>query len=277
MNTEERRRTIVDLVTSSVRASVSTLAAECGVSVETIRRDLASLEAAGLVRRVHGAAVAAHALELPTKKTRPADAATPLGAPMLTPVERAIARTAICHVLPRVGGSIVMDGGPLSCAVAAHLNDLVEDVSVHTNDLAVAAHLAPLTHIELHLLPGGVPAQQTSATGGETLRALGSLQVDFSFVSAQGVAVGYGLSVDQWHDAAVRRAMVAAGRRVVALVQSHQFDVERAVQFAALTDVDLMVTDSLPPGWPAELSRAGIRLVKADIPSDNPPGRHLST
>ena len=57
MFAEERQQLIVGLISASGRASVTDLAERFSITTETIRRDLAALEAAGSVRRVHGGAV----------------------------------------------------------------------------------------------------------------------------------------------------------------------------------------------------------------------------
>ena len=64
MYAEERQQAIAALVISKGRASVAELAEAYDVTTETVRRDLAALDRAGVVRRVHGGAVPARALHL---------------------------------------------------------------------------------------------------------------------------------------------------------------------------------------------------------------------
>ena len=54
----ERRQAIADLLAEEGRMSVAELVARFGVTDVSIRRDLTILEDAGLLRRVHGGAVA---------------------------------------------------------------------------------------------------------------------------------------------------------------------------------------------------------------------------
>ena len=79
---EERRQAIVERLRTSSLVKPAELAEELGVSVETIRRDLVSLEEDGLLRRVYGGAtqygrprlragVRAAAHELPRAGRRP--------------------------------------------------------------------------------------------------------------------------------------------------------------------------------------------------------------
>ena len=59
MYAEERQQAIAGLVSTHGRVSVNELAATFGVTTETVRRDLATLDRAGVLRRVHGGAVPA--------------------------------------------------------------------------------------------------------------------------------------------------------------------------------------------------------------------------
>ncbi|MGO4426859.1 DeoR family transcriptional regulator, partial [Streptomyces sp. MCAF7] len=56
MDAEERRREILDAARRAGSVDVGKLAADLGVSKETVRRDLGVLEDHGLVRRTHGGA-----------------------------------------------------------------------------------------------------------------------------------------------------------------------------------------------------------------------------
>ena len=64
MYPEERQQAIASLVMAKGRASVTELAQAYDVTTETVRRDLAVLDKAGVVRRVHGGAVPVRALHL---------------------------------------------------------------------------------------------------------------------------------------------------------------------------------------------------------------------
>ena len=62
MYAEERQQATARLVGEHGRLSVAAIAEQFGVTTETVRRDLSSLERMGLVRRVHGGAVPASSL-----------------------------------------------------------------------------------------------------------------------------------------------------------------------------------------------------------------------
>ena len=60
MFAEERRAEIAKLVASARRVNGADLARRYDVTMETVRRDLAALEEAGKLRRVHGGGFAGY-------------------------------------------------------------------------------------------------------------------------------------------------------------------------------------------------------------------------
>src|ERR1700757_53014 len=133
MYAEERQQAIASLVMSRGRASVADLAQTYDVTTETVRRDLAVLDRAGILRRVHGGAVPARALhvvepDVMERETTRADH------------KDAIAIAAV-EFLPINGGSVLLDAGTTTGRVAAVLPPDRELVVI-TNSVPIAARLA---------------------------------------------------------------------------------------------------------------------------------------
>lgn len=234
MYPEERQQAIVALVRQRRRASVTDLSQEFAVTTETVRRDLDVLEKAGLVRRVHGGAVPAGAL--PHLEAAVDERDLQHGAE-----KDAVAKAAVA-LLPQPGGSILLDAGTTTARLAALLpQDL--GLTVITHAIPIAAGLADVAGIELHLLPGRVRATTQAAVGDDTVAAISRLRVDVAFMGANGVSAAHGLSTPDHAEAATKAAMVAAGRRVVALADSSKLGQEHTVSFASLDQVDILVTD----------------------------------
>jgi DeoR family transcriptional regulator, fructose operon transcriptional repressor len=252
---EERRQAMADLITQRGRLSVNELAEAYTVTTETVRRDLSALEQAGLVRRVHGGAVPADALSLLETAVTDRDLAH-------ADEKDRIARAALAH-LPAAGGSVLLDAGTTTSRLAGHLpHDL--RLTLLTNAVPIAARLAGVSGVDLHLLPGRVRRTTHAAVGEETVAALGLLRPDVVFVGTNGISLGHGLSTPDHSEAAAKRAMVAAGLRVVALADSSKIGREHTVRFAELGDIDVLVTDD---GIAAEDRKAfedfGVEVVVA--------------
>lgn len=235
MYAEERRQAMADLITQRGRLSVNELADAYAVTTETVRRDLSVLEQAGLVRRVHGGAVPAHALPLLETAVSDRDLAH-------ADEKERIAQAAL-EQLPGTGGSVLLDAGTTTSRLASHL-PRDRKLTVLTNAVPIAARLAGSSGVDLHLLPGRVRRTTQAAVGEETVAALSTLRPDVVFVGANGVSVTHGLSTPDHSEAAAKRAMVAGGRRVVVLADSSKIGLELTVRFAELGDIDVLVTDA---------------------------------
>ena len=252
---EERQHAIAVLVTERGRVSVAAVAEKFGVTTETVRRDLAVLERAGTVRRVHGGAVPAASLAL---------AEPGLGERSSTRAEqkRKIA-TAALDLLPGPDGSLLLDGGTTTAALADLLPSDRRLLAV-THCVPLAARLAAVPGVTLHLLGGRVRGVTQCAVGETTVRSLDELRVDVAFLGANGITAAHGFTTPDEAEASVKRAMVRAGQRVVVLADSSKLGREQLVRFAAAGDVDVLVTDAdADPAEVAALEALDVEVVVA--------------
>jgi DeoR family fructose operon transcriptional repressor len=252
---EERQHAIASLVAERGRIGVAAVAEDFGVTMETVRRDLAVLERAGMLRRVHGGAVPAGALTL---------VETGLGERHGTRTEqkRKIAATAL-DLLPGVEGSLVLDGGSTTAALAEILPS-DRRLYVATNSVPIASRLSVAPGVTLHVLGGRVRGITQTAVGDWTVRALADLRVDVVFLGANGISAGHGFSTPDEAEAATKRAMVRAAQRTVVLADSSKLGREHLVRFAAIEDVDVLVTDAeADPAAVSQLEDTGIEVVVA--------------
>jgi DeoR family fructose operon transcriptional repressor len=232
---EERQQAIADLVARRGRLSVNDLADEYAVTTETVRRDLSVLERAGIIRRVHGGAVPAEALTVLETAVNDRDRAN-------ADQKDRIAKAAL-QFLPASGGSVLLDAGTTTARLASRL-PRDHRLTVMTNAVPIAGRLAGLSTVELHLLPGRVRRTTQAAVGEETVAALNVLRTDVVFIGTNGLSIDHGLSTPDHSEAAVKRAMVHTGQRVVALADSSKVGRENTVRFAEVDDIDVLVTDS---------------------------------
>ncbi|MDT5009203.1 MAG: DeoR family transcriptional regulator, fructose operon transcriptional repressor [Mycobacterium sp.] len=255
MYAEERQQAIASLVMSRGRAAVTDLAQTYDVTTETVRRDLAALERAGLLRRVHGGAVPVRALRIvePDVLERESTRADH---------KDAIARAAL-EFLPITGGSVLIDAGTTTGRVAALL-PADRDLVVVTNSVPIAARLATMPSLSLHLLGGRVRGLTQAAVGEPALRLLDTLRVDVAFIGTNAISAGHGLSTPDSEEAAVKRAMVHAANYVVVVADSSKVGREDLVSFAPIDRVDVLITDSeITAADRSEMTDRGVEVVLA--------------
>jgi DeoR family fructose operon transcriptional repressor len=232
---EERQQGIADLVTRRGRLSVNELAHEYAVTTETVRRDLSVLERAGIIRRVHGGAVPAQSLTVLELGVSDRDQSRA--------EEKDRVAKAGLDLLPRTGGSVLLDAGTTTARMATLIpRDL--KLTIVTNAVPVAARLAGLANVELHILPGRVRATTQAAVGEATVAALSLLRMDVAFIGTNGLTLAHGLSTPDHSEAAAKRAMIGCAQRVVVLADSSKVGREHTVRFAELKDIDVVVTDN---------------------------------
>ena len=255
MYAEERHQAIAELVASRGRVAVTELASHFEVTTETVRRDLSQLEKLKLLRRVHGGAVS-------TRSVTMLEAQLPDRDQVNAEEKERIARAAVA-LLPDGGGTLLIDAGTTTARLAAHL-PTSEHWTVITHAVPIAAQLAPLAHVELHLLPGRVRAATQAAVGHSTVEAIGQLRADLAFLGTNGISVRHGLSTPDPEEAATKRALVAGAERVVVLADASKVGQERTVRFADLDDVDVLVTDdSIDIADAKAFEAAGLEVVRA--------------
>lgn len=255
MYAEERQQAITRLVAEQRRVSVAALAEEFAVTTETVRRDLSTLERLGLVRRVHGGVVPAGTLGTIESALGERDQTNP-------DLKDLIAKAALDQ-LPADGSSVLVDAGSTTVRLAAALPH-ERRLTVYTHAVPVATRLLSLPQLEVHLLPGRVRTTTHAAVGADTVAALADLRTDVCFLGTNALDVERGLSTPDSDEAATKRALVAAARRVVVLADSTKLGRESTQRFATLEEVDCLVTDSAITAADRDaLERAGVEVVVA--------------
>lgn len=257
MYAEERQRTIVNLALRYDRVSVADLAERFDVTTETIRRDLDVLDRRGILRRVHGGAVVAENLSL-------AETAVTDREPAFVAQKTRIAQAALQYLPTNGGATVLLDSGTTVARLAAAIPPGAIQTVV-TNSVPVAAQLAAGNGgTVVHLLGGRVRGITQATVGGDTIDALDQLRFDVAFLGTNGISIRHGLSTPDPDEAAVKRAMVRAARKVIVLADSSKVGVELLVTFAALTDIDVLVTDSgISDNDRVDLGNAGMEVVVA--------------
>jgi DeoR family fructose operon transcriptional repressor len=253
MYAPERQQEILRLARDGGRVDVVSLAEEFQVTAETIRRDLKALDRAGLVRRVHGGAIPAGRLDFePDLAERESTAADE---------KDRIAKAALAE-LP-MQGTVILDAGT-TVARLAGIIPLEAELTVVTHSLPIAARLADHPGMQLHLVGGRVRHRTRAAVDAWALRAYGEIRADVVFVAANGFSAGHGLTTPDLAEAAVKRAAMTAARRVVLLADSAKHGQEHFARFGALSDVDLLITDTgLSPEDATAMERGGMEVVRA--------------
>jgi DeoR/GlpR family transcriptional regulator of sugar metabolism len=247
---EERREVILRRLQTDGKVRAARLSDELGVSLDTVRRDLAELAAAGALRRVHGGA-------LPPASPGPSSFKERL--PDDVDAKGAIAAAAVALVRP--GDVVAVSGGTTILELARRLpDDLEATVVAMSPDVAVA--LADHPGLTVDVVGGRLHPQARTVTGPEAVEALRAVRPDLCLLSACSLHPVAGLTLRHREEAAVVRAMVEGAARVVSLTTAPKLGSSGPYPVAALERIDTLVTDA-PDDELAVYRELGIEVVRA--------------
>jgi DeoR/GlpR family transcriptional regulator of sugar metabolism len=263
---EQRRALILDEVRRRGGVRVNELTRKLGVSDMTVRRDLDALARQGVLEKVHGGAV-------PVVEASTHEPGFEAKSGLELTAKEDIARAAAELVAP--GSAIALSGGTTTYALAHQLVD-VPDLTVVTNSVRVADvfHAAqrttgPRQGAATVVLTGGVRTPSDSLVGPVADQAIAALHFDVLFLGVHGISVEAGLSTPNLAEAETNRRLVQSARRVVVVADHTKWGVVGLSSFAALQQVDTLVTDSgLETDARSEIAEHLRRLVVAGEPDE---------
>ena len=246
----ERRAKILEALGRDQRVLASELAAQFGVSEDTVRRDLRDLAEQGLLRRVYGGAVPKTPASL-TYAGRKGESTT---------AKAAIARAAVRFF--RDGQVVFLDAGTTAVEVAMHLPPELK-LTVVTHSLPVASALAEHPGSRVVVLGGTLLRETLATAGAETVEGYRRVRADVCVLGVASVHPEVGLGAFFHEDAEVKRAMVGAAAQVMAVASAEKLGTSAPFIIGPLSVVDRLVTD---PSAPAETLRAyaeaGVEVVR---------------
>lgn len=251
----ERHNQIMQRLQTFGSVYVTELARTFQVDAVTIRRDLAELERAGQLHRVHGGAM------LRAGQVPEAGIST-LAAPVQEHIEQRIAEAAARFVPDH---SVVFLGpGTLTCAMTPFLNKHTH-LTIITNALNIAWYVTqqarmaqPVTHT-LHLI-GGQAAPDYGLYGED--EALRHVHADLVIFEAGGLDAERGLTHDDREVARTTRALLNISSQTVTLVAPERVGRAGAIFIAPASEVDALISGHEAP-TPAlwDLSELGVRII----------------
>ncbi|WP_226345922.1 DeoR/GlpR family DNA-binding transcription regulator [Agilicoccus flavus] len=236
-------------------ATVDDLAAHLGASHASVRRDLAELERAGRLVRVHGGAV------LPPDDASPEE---PVPFERVATHELADKRAIAVRAAQLVadGDVVLLDIGTTTMLLARELRG--RRVTVVTNSLAVLDELRHDRHVELVLLGGSVRRTYHSLVGVLTEDALRQVRATTAFLGTSGITPAGDVLDTTLVEVPVKRAMARSARRVVLLADHTKLPGHGTLRVCGGDGIDILVTDEqADPRMLATLTELGTEVITA--------------
>ncbi|MBP5865972.1 DeoR/GlpR family DNA-binding transcription regulator [Streptomyces scabiei] len=251
MSNTDRHGLIAKTVRDSGGATVQELADLTGASEMTIRRDLDTLAAQGVLERVRGGAR--------TLLLRGEEPPFALRAHEGVEVKRRIAAE-VCALVAD-GETVLLDSGTTCLEVARFLRE--RPVTVMPLSLQAIQLLGETPGPATLVVPGGQPrAAEGALTGPLTLASLAALRFDTAVIGCCGLTAADGLTAYDLDDAAVKKASIASARRVIAASDSGKLGHTAHAHVGPAALLHTLVTDTAADAGEVAALEAGGTVVR---------------
>jgi DeoR/GlpR family transcriptional regulator of sugar metabolism len=249
----ERQALLLERLATDGKVVAKEIAAELGLSDDSVRRDLRELAAVGLCQRVYGGALPispalAHYADRTRVQPDSKDRVAVRAARLITP-----------------GSSVILDGGTTTLAVVRALPlDLACTVITHSPTIAAA--LLPHEAIDVFLLGGRLFKHSMVTCGAAAVEAAQTISADLFLLGVTGVHATAGLTTGDVEEAAMKRALAGRAADTYVLASLEKIGVASPYRVLSLDQIAGIVTDA-PDGDPTlvDLRARGTAILSATV------------
>lgn len=233
--TRDRRARILELVDELEFVGVRELSDEFGLTEMSVRRDLAALEADGLIARVRGGATRPRATQ-PSRQYA-------IGAQRNLAVKSRIARAAIELVPP---DSIVFfySGSTVAKTAASLSEHLRPSLTIVTNSLPIINEVNSWEDPHLVAIGGTYLPTYMAFVGPQSIEALEHLSADVAILGCDGLSAEGGLTTPHQLVAQIGTTLISRARRTIVVADSTKVGRRGFTPIAPIEDIDVLVTDA---------------------------------
>jgi DeoR/GlpR family transcriptional regulator of sugar metabolism len=258
MNAAERHNKIVEIVLENGHINITDICERFEVSEMTARRDLNALDRKGLLRRVHGGAIAnlgrsyEPSFQTRTFKNQPKKEAIGLKAAELI----------------YDGDSVALDVGTTTLEIVPGLRGK-RNLTIVTSCLQIANNVVAQLSLDIDarlILTGGIiRPRELSMIGPIPAQVYQDLHVDKAFIGIGGISLEDGLTEYNIEDTQTKRMLIRSAREKIVVADGSKFGVTTFASVAPLNAVDKVVTDkSAPIDIVEQVREQGVEVILAD-------------
>lgn len=230
----QRKEHLLGLLAAEGRIVAKAVAADLGVSEDSIRRDLRELADAGLCIRVYGGALPVPAADAPVAQR--------LG--VASESKERVARAAVALIRP--WSTIILDAGTTTLAIARMLP---HDAGLTVITPSPAVALTAMEHSAARVLMVGGELSRHSAVAGGALaqEAISRLSADVFFLGVTGIDPVHGLTTGELDDAVTKRALAARSAEVLVLGSAEKIGAVSRFPVLGIDEVSGVIVDPQGP------------------------------
>ena len=245
MSVIKRHDEILRLVRESDSIEVEDLATAFGVTTQTIRQDLRSLDTQGFLKRTHGGA-----RKLDTVTTRDYAARRAQS----SAEKQSIGLAAAALIPDRC--SVMLNIGTTTEQVAQALRHHSE-LMVISNNINIITQLSGTTQKDLVLVGGRVRQSDGAIVGEDAVEFISRYKVDYAVIGCSSLDEDGAILDFDAQEVSVARSILRNSRKTILVADQSKFLVTAPVRIADICEIDHMVTDAPPPDSFCEAAARG--------------------
>jgi len=239
MKTTNRADQILRELRQKGSLSLDELIADLGASAASVRRDLAKLEAKGLVRRTHGGVTLVEPLLYEPFRY---DSLFQNREQHRTPEKRKIGLAAAELILENE--TVGFTAGTTTTHVARNLRNRL-NIRVITNAINIAMELSNCPGLKTFVTGGFVQwAGSFSLVGHAAITSLSDIYMDRVFVSVCGIDPARGITVIEPEEGLTFRSMIEQAKQTIVVADSSKIGMVTPALICPISDIHLVITDT---------------------------------
>jgi len=254
VKSERRREEILKIVSEWGIVAVKELAKELGVSLLTIRRDLATLEKEDLIERIWGGVT--------LKKLHQGELTFEQRSILNLEEKQAIAKAAITLIKPK--DVIALTSGTTVFELAKLIPD-IPDIHVVTHGINTAYYLGQ-RGVRV-IVPGGYLRESSlSLVGDKTEAFFKDIYIDKCFMGVDGIDIDIGVTALYTAEALVYRAMIEVSKEIIVLADHTKFGKRKLALISPIERINVIITDDgVDPKVLDVFEKRGIKVMIAKV------------
>lgn len=251
MTREERENKILQEIIAKRTVGVSDLAKKFNVTMETIRKDIASLQEKNIVSKDYGQVSLADPYledDFLMKETQD------------LPAKAQIAQTAL-GLIPN--NAVIYLDTSTTVLQLARLLSLRSGLTIVTNSLRINEVLS--NNMNNILVTGGKYRDRSKSYFGDwTVNALNSINIDIAFLGGDGVSAD-GVTISSYGELAVKRTVIQRSKKTALMLTTSKMKTLGKYIYSDFSDVDLLITERMLSGEERTIFPQDLLLLNQEV------------
>lgn len=252
MLSHQRYKYILDQIQRCGGVKVSDITRTCGVSSETVRRDILYLERQGKLSHVHGGAVAYGGI----------NTTVTIRSGTLQEEKEQIAASALSVIAP--GDLIALDCGTTSAVFANHLAEYGHEITVLTHSLSAFNILITNPSVNVIITGGEYNASEEAFCGSAAVDMAKRFHVNKLFLCPSCISAKFGCSEYVMPLLHMQQAYLSIADEVIILADNTKLEKKAFTPICSLEKGYTLITDAAAPKNICALyENIGMRVIRA--------------